>query len=74
MRSPRSYEGEITALEDALAVLSEHLALLEALARNCATAAARRRVAARIAAAEHHALELRARRRALQQEIAHNGE
>jgi uncharacterized protein YhaN len=71
--SPRHYHHEITAIEDALAVLSEHLELLAALARHCTTDRARRRLAERIAAAERRAMELRARRRAVQEEIARNG-
>lgn len=67
------YAQVVQALEDSIAVQHDYLTLLRALARHCVTESSRRRYAGKIEAAARRLDELRARRRALQQQIA-NGE
>jgi predicted nucleic acid-binding Zn-ribbon protein len=70
MPRSRSSEQEIADLENHLATLSRHLALLAWLAERAETNTARHRIEGEIAAIERTAETLRARRRALADDMA----
>ena len=68
-KASNDYARQAQDLEDWIAGVDEHLALLRALAANCVTESCRRRYAGKIAAAARRLVELRARRAALRAQI-----